>query len=352
MKVVTVVGTRPNFIKEFAIAPVLQQAGVEEILIHTGQHYDYEMSQVFFQELHLPRPKFLNNIVKSGFHGDETAVMLQFIEQVLIQEKPDVTLVYGDVNSTVAAALASAKLRIPVAHVEAGLRCDHYYNPEEINRRVTDSLSEILFPHIPSARDSLLREGYAPENVFLTGDVVKDSLVKIMDQAGIDTTDCGYYLMTLHRSENTDHGERLTNIIEAVVQSGGHFKFSIHPRTRNALVKFGLMDTVAKAENIEEVAPAGYVDFIGLLAGASKVLTDSGGVRREAYILGKPIINISELVWVPEMINAGWSIPVGDDKKAIMDAIDHFEPPVDRPNIFGDGNAAEKIVDLLVKRYI
>lgn len=351
MKLITVVGTRPNFVKEFAIAPILRQAGIEEVLVHTGQHYDYEMSQVFFKQLELPEPKYLNNIIKSGYHGDETAVMLQFIEQVLISEKPDVTLVYGDVNSTIAAGLASVKLHIPVAHVEAGLRCDHFYNPEEINRRVTDTLSEILFPHIQSAYDSLMREGYSSENVFLTGDVVKDSLLKIVENAGIEIADLGYNLMTLHRSENTDDRKRLTNIIEAIVESDFPVKFSIHPRTRNALVKFGLMDLVSKAKNIEEVAPAGYLDFVKLIACAHKVVTDSGGVRREAYILKKPIINISELIWVPEMVEAGWSISVCDDKPAIKEAINDFMPPERHPNIFGDGNAAEKIVQHLSGRY-
>jgi len=352
MKVVTVVGTRPNFVKEFAIAPVLIQAGIEEILVHTGQHYDYEMSQVFFQQLDIPTPKYLNTIVKSGFHGDETAIMLQFIEQVLINESPDVTLVYGDVNSTVAAALAAVKLRIPVAHVEAGLRCEHFYNPEEINRRVTDSMSEILFPHIRSAHDSLMREGYDSEKVVLTGDVVKDSLMKIIEQAGIATTDQGYNLMTLHRSENTDDRERLANIIETVVESDYPIKFSIHPRTRNALVKAGLMDLISKAPHIEEVAPAGYLDFIDLLAGAHKVVTDSGGVRREAYILEKPIVNISEFIWVPEMVEAGWSVSVRDDRQALKEAINSFEPPAEHPNIFGDGRAAEKIVDVLRGHYL
>ncbi|MEW6755480.1 MAG: UDP-N-acetylglucosamine 2-epimerase (non-hydrolyzing) [Candidatus Latescibacterota bacterium] len=351
MKVVTVVGTRPNFVKEFAIAPVLQQAGAEEVLVHTGQHYDYEMSQVFFNQLELPRPRYLNNIVKSGFHGDETAVMLQFIEQVLLNETPDVTLVYGDVNSTVAAALASVKLRIPVAHVEAGLRCDHFYNPEEINRRVTDAMSEVLFPHIESAHRSLVREGYDQSNVFLTGDVVMDSLVKIVDRAGLQVSDQGYNVMTVHRSENTDDRQRLTNIIQAVVASGQRTLFSIHPRTRRALVRYGLMDVVSKARCVEEVAPAGYLDFVKLLAGAHKVVTDSGGVRREAYILRKPVINISELVWVPEMVEAGWSVTVRDDPAAIQRAIRDFTPPDTHPGIFGNGHAAERIVDVLVRRY-
>jgi UDP-N-acetylglucosamine 2-epimerase (non-hydrolysing) len=338
--------------KEFALAPVLRRAGIEEVLVHTGQHYDYEMSQIFFAELELPEPRYHNNnMTKSGLHGDETAVMLQFMERVLAKETPDVTLVYGDVNSTVAAALASVKLHIPVAHVEAGLRCDYFYNPEEINRKIADTISETLFPHIRSAYDSLMTEGRSPEDVFLTGDVHKDCIVRIVDQAGIEATDQGYNVMTVHRAENTDDRLRLTNIIEAIVESDFPTKFSIHPRTRNALVKYGLMDAVSKAKNIEVVPAAGYVAFVKLLAGAHKVVTDSGGVRREAYILRKPVINVSELIWVPEMVKAGWSISVRDDKQAIKRAIEEFTPPDQHPDIFGDGHAAEKIVKILLERY-
>jgi UDP-N-acetylglucosamine 2-epimerase len=351
MKVLTVVGTRPNFTKEYAMAPAFRALGVEEILVHTGQHYDYEMSQTFFDGLNLPKPKYLNTFIKSGFHGDETASMLSYLEQVLLAEKPDVTLVYGDVNSTVAAALASVKLRIPVAHVEAGLRCEHFYNPEEINRRLTDAMSELLFPHIASAYDSLIKENYPEKNVVLAGDIVMDSLLMVSREKNIEVSDQGYMLMTLHRAENTDDPVRMTNIFDAVVESGRPIRLLLHPRTRAALVRYSLMDKLVKSGSVEVLGPANFVDFVTILAGASKVVTDSGGVRREAYIFKKPVINISEFVWVPEMVNVGWSRMVRDDKAKIMDAIENFTPPAAYPPILGDGNAAKRIATAVAERF-
>lgn len=351
MKVFTVVGTRPNFTKEYAISRALQAQGIDEVLVHTGQHYDYEMSQTFFDGLNLPKAKYINSIVKTGYHGDETASMLTFLEQVLLIEQPDVTLVYGDVNSTLAAALAAVKLRIPVAHIEAGLRCEHYYNPEEINRRLTDAMSELLFPHIQSAYDSLIAENYNPDNVILPGDIVMDSLLMVARETQIQVKTGDYLLMTVHRSENTDSKERMTNIVDAVIRSEKPIRFLVHPRTRQVLIRYSLLDRLQKAPNIEILRPANFVGFVEQLAGASKVITDSGGVRREAYIFGKPVINISEFIWVPEMVKAGWSLPVGYDPLKIIDAIHHFQPTGPRPPIFGDGNAAPRIVDELVKRY-
>lgn len=353
MKVITVVGTRPNFTKEYAMARAFKSYDViEEILVHTGQHYDYEMSQTFFDGLELPKPRYMNEIIKSGFHGDETALMLSFLEQVIQRENPDVTIVYGDVNSTVAAALASVKLKVPVAHIEAGLRCEHFYNPEEINRRVTDAMSELLFPHIKSAYNSLIAENHPPENVVLAGDIVMDSLLIVAEEKGIKITDEGYILMTMHRSENTDSIERMTNIANAVIECGKRVLFLVHPRTRNALIKYSLLDRLKKSKNVEILGPAGFVEFVRLLSGASKVVTDSGGVRREGYIFKKPIINISELIWVPEMVEAGWSLPVRDDPDKIIDAIHNFNPPTNHPPIFGDGKAAERIASEIVKRYV
>lgn len=351
MKVISVVGTRPNFTKEYAMAKALAAVGAEEVLVHTGQHYDYEMSKTFFDGLALPSPRYFNEIIKSGYHGDETALMLSFLEQVLISERPDVTLVYGDVNSTVAAALASVKLHIPVAHVEAGLRCEHFYNPEEINRRVTDVMSELLFPHIRSAYDSLMAEGYAPDRVILPGDIVMDSLLLVQKKQNIRISDQKYFLMTLHRAENTDSFERMTRIVKAVIESGCKVIFLVHPRTRNALVKYSLLDRLNKSKNIEIRGPAGFIDFVKLLAGASKVITDSGGVRREGYIFKKPVINISEFIWVREMVEAGWSAQVRDDPVKIKEAMHHFTPPQTHPPIFGNGEAAQRIAEELMKRY-
>lgn len=352
MKIASIIGTRPNFTKEFAINSVCKKKGIKEILIHTGQHYDYEMSQVFFKELHLPRPDYINSIIK-GPQGYETATMLAFIEQVLMQEKPDVTLVYGDVNSTVAGALASVKLKIPVAHIEAGLRSpEFYYNPEEINRRVADACSELLFPHIKEAYDALIAEGYPEDRVFLYGDIVKDSLLKIIKQKNIKVHKDGYILCTIHRAENTDSSERMANIVNALIKSDRKIKFSIHPRTRDYLKNYNLYSELEKADNIEILPPQGFLEFVELIAGCDKFITDSGSARREGYILGKPIIVPINLVWVQEMVDCGWSIIVDADEERIIDAIQNHNPSLDnRPEIFGDGNASEKIIGKILERF-
>lgn len=350
MKIVSIVGTRPNFTKEYAINDVCRAKGIEEIIVHTGQHYDYEMSDIFFKELNLPRPKYINEIVK-GSHGTETATMLVFLEEILEIENPDVTLVYGDVNSTLAGALASAKLRIPVAHIEAGLRSKAWHNPEEINRRVADTLSDALFPHIKEAYDSLLAEGFRKENVYLYGDIVKDALLKIMKKNKIKTKTGDYFLLTLHRAENTESPKRLKNILEAVMESRQHVKFPVHPRTKDKLVTYGLFAKLERNKNIEILPPQSYLNFIKLLAGCKKFLTDSGSARREAYILEKPVITLIDIVWVQEMVKCGWSRIAGDDKKKILDAMENHNPNGNRPEIFGDGSAAQKIVDTLIQRY-
>jgi len=351
VKIVSIIGTRPNFTKEFAINSICKEKGIKEILIHTGQHYDYEMSQLFFKELHLPRPDYINSIIK-GPQGYETATMLAFIEQILMQEKPDVTIVYGDVNSTVAGALASVKLKIPVAHIEAGLRSTEFYNPEEINRRVADACSELLFPHIKEAHDALIREGYSKDRVFLYGDIVKDSLLKIIKQKNIKIHKGDYILCTIHRAENTDSVERMANIVNALTRCNKKVKFPVHPRTRDFLKNYNLYDRLEKASNIEILPPQGFLDFVELIAGCDKFITDSGSARREGYILGKPIIVPINLIWVQEMVDCGWSSIVDADESKIIDAIYNHNPSLDnRPEIFGDGKAAERIIDKILEKF-
>ena len=351
MKIASIIGTRPNFTKEFAINSICKKKGIQEILIHTGQHYDYEMSQLFFRELHLPRPDYINSIIK-GPQGYETATMLAFIEQILMQEKPDVTIVYGDVNSTVAGALASVKLKIPVAHIEAGLRSTEFYNPEEINRRVADACSELLFPHIKEAFDALMKEGYSEDRVFLYGDIVKDSLMKIIEQKDIKVRKGDYILCTIHRAENTDYVERMTNIVNALTRCNKKVKFPVHPRTKDSLKNYNLYDRLEKADNVEILPPQGFLDFVELIAGCDKFITDSGSARREGYILGKPTIVPINLVWVQEMVDCGWSSIVDADESKIIDAIYNHNPsPDNRPEIFGDGKAAERIIDKILERF-
>ena len=350
MKIVSVVGTRPNFIKEYSIFRACKSRGIDEVIIHTGQHYDYAMSQIFFQELEIAKPNYINEILK-GRQGYETATMMTFIEDVLIEEKPDVTLVYGDVNSTVAAGIASVKLNIPVAHVEAGLRSGVRYNPEEINRKVADVVSEVLFPHIQEAYDSLMAEGYSTENVYLVGDLMKDTLDDIVRRFDIQIKNDGYTLATVHRAENTDNKDRLTNITEALVDSGAHIKIPLHPRTKNKMIEYGIYDKFTSAETIDVIEPLGYLDTIRMMAHADKVVTDSGGLRREAYMLGKPVITLINIVWVPSLIKNGWKRVCDADKDKIVDAIKNHNPTGPRDEIFGDGRASERIVDTLLERF-
>jgi UDP-N-acetylglucosamine 2-epimerase len=269
-----------------------------------------------------------------------------------MQEKPDVTIVYGDVNSTVAGALASVKLKIPVAHIEAGLRSTEFYNPEEINRRIADACSELLFPHIKEAFDALMKEGYSEDRVFLYGDIVKDSLMKIIEQKDIKVRKGDYILCTIHRAENTDSVERMTNIVNALTRCNKKVKFPIHPRTRDSLRNYNLYDKLEEADNVEILPPQGFLDFVELIAGCDKFVTDSGSARREGYILGKPIIVPINLIWVQEMVDCGWSLIADADESKIVDAIHNHNPSLDnRPEIFGDGKAAERIIDKILERF-
>ncbi|MFP6642808.1 MAG: UDP-N-acetylglucosamine 2-epimerase (non-hydrolyzing) [Candidatus Latescibacterota bacterium] len=351
MKIITITGTRPNFVKEYAMNRVLAERGIEEVLVHTGQHYDYELSEQFFSELKLPRPNYINTLVK-GTHAWETATIMTFIEDVLSVEQPDATLVYGDVNSTLAGALASSKLRIPVAHIEAGVRSDARYNPEEINRRVTDVISDQLFAGTTSAQDNLLAEGYDPKRVHLVGDVLYDALRMACEEHGITCRQGDYDVLTVHRAENTDDETRMTDIVDAVCACGRTMRFPVHPRTEGRLKQLGLWERLQDCPHIELLPPMGFLDFLRLLAGCHKVITDSGGVRREGYMLGKPVITLIDIVWFPEIVDSGW-VRVADprDRDGMVQAMTEHDPQTERPDVFGDGYAAGRIADILKQTY-
>lgn len=353
MKIVSVVGARPNFCnKEMILNQEFRKANVEEILIHTGQHYDANLSKIFFDQLGIPEPNYHFNISRGDGTKQISEILLK-MQEVLQKEQPDVTLVHGDVVSTLAAAIASVKLKIPVAHVEAGIRAENLYNPEEINRRVADVLSDTLFAPVKSAYDNLLKENFPKEKVFLTGDVVNDSLLHVTQKFGINIEKGDYILTTLHREENVTNKDRLTNIIQAMIESGKRFIFPPHPRTMSKLQEYGLMSAIEQS-NIEIIEPQGYIEFLKLLAGANKVLTDSGGVRREGYILGKPVIVPMNLPWFPEIFESGWGVLTKANKEEILKELNNFDPAkenIARPNVFGDGKASEKIVQILKDRY-
>ena len=351
MKVATIVGARPQFIK---IAPVSRELrrSFEEIVIHTGQHYDYEMDRIFFEQLNIPTPDYHLG-VGSGTHGYQTGEMLRRIEDVLLKEKPDVVLVFGDTNSTLAGALAAVKLHIKVAHVEAGLRSFDRRMPEEVNRVLTDHVSDLLFAPTSTAVENLKREGIA-EGVHLTGDVMVDALnynirvaeaSDILDKLGIKPKE--YLLATIHRPENTDSLVNLRSIIEAFVESQELIVFPAHPRTINALKRCDLYEKASK--NLMLVKPLGYLDMLKLEKNARKILTDSGGVQKEAYLLKVPCITLRETTEWVETVDDGWNVLVGADKERILHALREFEPSGKvHTEKFGDGKASRRIAGILV----
>jgi UDP-GlcNAc3NAcA epimerase len=347
MKVVSVVGARPQFIKCAPVSHELRKEH-EEILVHTGQHYDPEMSDVFFEELQIPRPDYHLD-VGSGSHGKQTGAILERVEDVLLKEIPDLVLVYGDTNSTLAGALAAAKLHIPVAHVEAGLRSFDRTMPEEINRVVTDHISDILLCPTQTAMDNLAKEGII-NGRYMVGDVMVDALrhntsiaekkSRIIKKLGLRNGD--YYVATVHRPGNTDEQKNLTAIVDALKESGKTVVFPVHPRTKKYLHTYGLWDSLA--ENIRCIDPLGYLDMLHLMKHAKKILTDSGGIQKEAYVLGIPCITLRENTEWVETLAGGWNVLAGADKQRILDAIMADVCTSADNTVFGKGDSAEKIV--------
>ncbi len=350
MKIVSVVGARPQFIKSAPVSLALAKAGHMEYLLHTGQHYDYGMSKVFFDELGLAEPA-INLGVGSGPHGKQTSQMLMGIESVLIAQQPDVVLVYGDTNSTLAGALAAVKLQIKLAHVEAGLRSFNRSMPEEHNRVLTDHCADLLFCPTQTAVFNLEHEGIT-SGVHLVGDTMYDAVLlfgelakaksKILGQFGLDAG--SYLLLTIHRAYNTDHPEVLKAILASLQDVNQPVIFPIHPRTKAALAAH----QGSLPDNVMIIDPIGYLDMLMLEQNARMILTDSGGMQKEAYFFKVPCLTLrSETEWV-ETISSGWNQLVGCDPNKISQALTHFEPPKNDPQpVFGDGKASEKITRLL-----
>lgn len=352
VKVVSIVGARPQFIKAAPVCRVLRET-MTEVLVHTGQHYDENMSRIFFDDLGLPRPDY-DLEVGSESHAVQTGLMMERIERVLIDEEPDLVLVYGDTNSTLAGALAAAKLCIPIGHVEAGLRSYNRKMPEEINRLLADHCSDLLFCPTDTARKNLEKEGIT-ERVFLTGDVMYDVALefgkladeqsRILTELGIDKTT--YLLCTVHRAHSTDHRDHLSGIVDALVKAGDTVIFPVHPRTRAALENFNLLKNLKESSNVVVTQPISYLDMIQLEKYAKKILTDSGGVQKEAYFYRVPCITLrDETEWV-ETIEDGWNILVGTDTSRILKAVQTFSPASDQRSLFGNGRAAVKIGEII-----
>jgi UDP-GlcNAc3NAcA epimerase len=349
MRFYSIVGTRPNFVKEFLINLESTRRGFQEIIVHTRQHYDPEMSDVFFEDFALPAPHYSLTVDNSD-NVSFTAGAMHQLGRLLSEDRPDFVLAYGDVNTTLSAAVAASKLGIPFAHVEAGIRSADRYNPEEINRRVADTLAEVNYCCTNSHVLNLKAEGFEDSRIVLSGDLMKDVLLYTLSKLELPVVRGDYMVLTLHRQENIAARHRLEAIVEGLVRSNQRIVFPAHPRTRKQLEQFDLMKRLARSK-IEIIRPLGYVDFIRLAAGANKVLTDSGGVRREAYLLKKPCIVLIELSWFPEISQAGWKVLTGPDPERIAFLINTFEPTGPYRELFGDGRAHVKILDDLEQRF-
>ena len=349
MRIVTIVGARPQFIKCAPVSKELRKNN-HEILIHTGQHYDYELSKVFFDQLGIPKPDY-NLEVGSASHSKQTGMMLVEIEKVLLNEKPDFVLVYGDTNSTLAGALASVKLHIPIGHVEAGLRSFDRNMPEEINRVLADHASDRLFAPTKTAVTNLKKEGIS-QGIFLVGDVMYDVLkqsIKLASKSQILETLAlqpkDYFLATIHRPSNTDNIHNLSQILEILSSATKKVIFPIHPRTAHFIQKHGLERSIGT--NVYMMKSASYFDFLWLEQNADKILTDSGGIQKESYILKVPCITLRENTEWVETVEDGWNILVGTNKEKIIDAINNFNPTGEQRDLFGTGDASIKIVKIL-----
>ena len=349
-KIVTILGARPQFIKAAALSVVLKES-FDEVLVHTGQHYDSNMSDVFFEELKISKPNYHLNI-GSGSHGAITGEMLIDIEKVLEIEKPDFVLVYGDTNSTLAGALAASKMLIPVIHVEAGLRSFNKSMPEEQNRILTDHLSSLLFAPTQTAIENLEKEGIT-KGVHLVGDVMYDGILRFAELAKeksailneLKLQEKSFILCTIHRAENTNHPNHLKTIFEALNESGEHIVLPLHPRTLKYMSDYGIQ----ASENVRIIEPVGYLDMVRLEDAAKKIVTDSGGVQKEAFFLGVPCVTLrGETEWV-ETVEDGWNMLVGTSKDRILEAIASFSPGTKRNNHFGDGTSTVKIKDVIKK---
>lgn len=349
MKILTVIGARPQFIKAATVSSKIRKNNNSEILVHTGQHYDNNMSDIFFEELGIPKPDY-NLSIGSSNHGHQTGSMLIALEDIYLKEKPDMVLVYGDTNSTLAGALCASKLLIPVAHVEAGLRSFNMSMPEEQNRILTDHISNLLFAPTQTAINNLTKENIT-NGVYNTGDVMYDSINLFKERAKevstiiekLNLSSSSYILSTIHRAENTNSIERLTSIIKALSESGKKIILPLHPRTKKFINEYNLKI----GHNIQIIDPVGYLEMISLQENACKIVTDSGGVQKEAYFLKKPCVTMrDETEWI-ETVQNGWNIIVGSDSNKILDAIENFNPTGTPASAFGNGDTSSIITNII-----
>lgn len=351
MKIVTIVGARPQFIKASLFSKEFRKKNTE-ILINTGQHYDVNMVDIFFNELDIPKPDY-NLSVGSGLHGHQTSEMLTKIEKILIHENPKSVLVYGDTNSTLAGSLAASKLNIPIIHIEAGLRSFNRKMPEEVNRIITDHVSALLLCPSVAAVQNLEKEGIN-EGVFNVGDIMLDSLAAAFEKSKLSTileennlVEKKYILLTLHRAENTDDLQRLKNIFETLTLVEEKIICPLHPRTKKALNDFNMFDSLSKNKNLHFIEPLGYINLVRLVSSSKLVLTDSGGLQKEAYWLKIPCITLrEETEWV-ETVESGWNKVVGVDPIKILYEIKNYSEPDDYNAYYGKYGVVKKCSEII-----
>lgn len=358
MKIVTIIGARPQFIKAAPVSRAIADhnqsvsdpsESITELIVHTGQHYDHNMSRIFFEEMQIPEPH-VNLGVGSSSHGKQTGEMLMRIEEILASESPDWVLVYGDTNSTLAGALAACKLHIPVAHVEAGLRSFNREMPEEHNRVLTDHCADLLLCPSQTAVDHLKREGIK-KGVCLVGDVMYDAVLHSTEMAqkrstilkDLNLKPKGYLLATIHRPYNTDSPRVLQEILSAFQALDEPVVFPVHPRTQAKIEAIGFTQ-LPQTSNLRLIPPVGYLDMLMLEKNARMILTDSGGMQKEAYWLKVPCVTLRhETEWV-ETLDAGWNVLTGGDSQKVLQAVRTFKPPVDHVPLYGDGKTAHRII--------
>ena len=370
MKIATILGTRPEIIKMAPIIDEIAKRGIDQIVLHTGQHYDKEMSDNFFRDLEIPSPDY-NIHVGSASHGKQTGLMMKGIEEVLVSEKPDIVLVQGDTNAVLAGALVASKLHIAVGHVEAGLRSFDMTMPEEINRRVADVASSMYFVPTVESAINLLAEGFSRRNLIITGNTVVDACfrhLEIAKKRGIEEESLSrldienmdnILTLTMHRAENVDDRKRVTSIIEALKELDQmNIIFPIHPRTKNTLQEFGLFDELDSLEHVHIIKPIGYLDFLQLTSASTLILTDSGGLQEEAITLDVPALTLRYNTERPETVTSGGNILVGSDKDAILEYVgrilsdEEFRDKMkNAPNPYGQGDSAKLTVDAIQEYY-
>ena len=367
MKICVILGTRPEIIKMAPVIDEINKRSHELLLIHTGQHYDKEMSDNFFLDLELPKPNY-NIHVGSGSHGKQTALMMDGIEDVLISEKPDIVLVQGDTNAVLAGALVAQKLHIPVGHVEAGLRSFDVSMPEEINRMGADCCSHLYFVPTEESAINLALEGYLPKDIFITGNSVVDTCFRnlkiaensstIIDDLNLDNLN-NIITFTMHRAENVDDKQRLQSIIGALMElKDFNIIFPIHPRTKKTLENFGLYKKFESLPHIHITKPIGYLDFLVLISKSIIILTDSGGLQEEAITLNVPALTLRYNTERPETVTAGGNILVGSDKDYILETAnkilnneEFYNNMKNAKNPYGDGNSSVQILDIIEQSY-